>query len=178
MKKSFLALSLVAALAFIPSAFAETINLNFTGGGVTAVGTLDGTLNGNIFTPTSANLNFTGGTFTGLGTLVPNVGSDPGGATTTIGVGGGTNFTFDNVFTLGSGQQLDNLGAVFAVGGGYVNLWGNSASDYELFEGNYLGDYHGSLSTSMAPTPEPSSIVLLGTGILGAAGIVRRKMFA
>ena len=34
------------------------------------------------------------------------------------------------------------------------------------------------LSFSPAPTPEPSSIALLGTGLLGVAGVARKKLMA
>jgi len=44
---------------------------------------------------------------------------------------------------------------------------------------NHHTDYNlisGALSTSVAPTPEPSSLVLLGSGAFGLLGLVRRRL--
>lgn len=43
--------------------------------------------------------------------------------------------------------------------------------------GNFVGSVNGPTGTP-SPVPEPSSIILLGSGMLAAAGAMRRKLFA
>lgn len=51
----------------------------------------------------------------------------------------------------------------------YISIEGDGVPS----SGNVLLD---SLSYSTSPVPEPSSLILLGTGILGVAGAIRRKL--
>jgi hypothetical protein len=40
----------------------------------------------------------------------------------------------------------------------------------------YEGVYSGSIKTYYSATPEPSSLLMLGSGVLGVAGMIRRKL--
>jgi hypothetical protein len=64
-------------------------------------------------------------------------------------------------FQVGASQQL-------------VLAFGNNTHDISLVGGTLTYDYTPAASP-LAPTPEPSSFALLGTGLLGALGIVRKR---
>jgi len=51
----------------------------------------------------------------------------------------------------------------------------NGLGDIVFDEGNLLDEWEEAIDLSTAPTPEPSTFVLLGTGILGLAGAIRRR---
>ncbi|MBS1800351.1 MAG: PEP-CTERM sorting domain-containing protein [Acidobacteria bacterium] len=88
------------------------------------------------------------------------------------------------------GGYLDIYGLYFNVAGGYsVDLWSNGViPDIGLTYGvgdakdgktlNTFGEpFSGtSVTLAVAPTPEPSSLLLLGTGALGFAGSLARKL--
>jgi hypothetical protein len=58
------------------------------------------------------------------------------------------------------------------------SLYAPGTVEYSLDDsyGNFCGDVKGPKDPGTSPVPEPSTLLMLGTGLLGAAGSLRRKL--
>jgi hypothetical protein len=64
---------------------------------------------------------------------------------------------------------------------GFYGQWSNGLSGGgDAFEDWWSGQFHEveAQLDIITTTPEPGSFVLLASGVLGAAGVLRRKLFA
>jgi len=185
MKRITVILSILAfALATTGLAMADIYAFSYSGNGQTGVGFLEATPEG------GGQWSITGASGTIDGLAITGVDLCTYG-TICRGIGG---WSWDNVLynpavitppNLGA-AKLDQLGIMFTLAGGdYVNLFYVDDSDVCNGRGycSVLGAADGTVlsfgvvnNATFAPVPEPSTLVLFGSGILGLAGILRKKV--
>jgi hypothetical protein len=195
-------LAMTAALAITPAAVADSFSYaisgsNFTGNvtfttGDTAVNNLpgpSGNVSAYVITSASGTFNITGGpayNFTDAVVALPDNGADA------YNLENNGSFEYDNLLYTGlpGNDVLDWGGVLFSPAPGYeLNLFGGGFGSGAPGNGSFYFADNGSFHSDnpvvdlsnpdgtpvFSPVPEPSSLFLFATGVLGLGFVVSRK---
>jgi len=92
-------------------------------------------------------------------------------------------FTFDNVLYTGGGNLVDSSGFLLNLtspaGLSLAHVYYNNGYEVDVLDPNDPGDVTpfsvSNFEISPTPVPEPGTLALLSTGLLGAAAMLRRR---
>ena len=160
------------ALALPTAALAGTVDYQGFGAGSTATYSANLTTGGSVsLTMELVGINTTQGNL-GTVSIAPTLGTSCGTGCFNI-TGGMVNITNNSSATLFSGTFAS--GTVTS-SGGFVNIQGFLTNGTTVATVLHVGNTVLDASSNTIVAPEPGTLGLLGTGLVGLAGVIRRKV--